>query len=135
MAMHEANSCVKGFHVYGDIWTLFVEETLLCEQESGNPNDAYAVAIKKGSEVVGHVPRKSSAVCSLFLLLGGTICCEITDNQLRYPLDLPQGGLETPCKFIFQGDTKSVAKVQKLIQSVPPVNVNRDRSKPINMLK
>ena len=71
MATHEANSCVRGFHVYDDIWTPFVGETLACEQESGNPNDPYAVAIKKGSEVVGHVSRKSSAACSLFLLLGG----------------------------------------------------------------
>ena len=71
MATHEVNSCVRGFHVYSDIWTPFVGETLVCEQESGNPNDPYAVAIKKGSEVVGHVPRKSSAACSLFLLLGG----------------------------------------------------------------
>ena len=30
---------------------------------------------------------------------------------------------------------KCVAKVRKLIQSVPPVNVNRDRSKPVNTLK
>ena len=121
--------------MYGDIWTPFVEETLACEQESGNPNDPYAVAIKKGSEVVGNVPRKSSAVCSLFLLLGGTIACEITDNQRHYSSDLPQGGLEIPCKYIFQGDTKSVAKVRKLIQSVPPVNVNHNRSKPVNILK
>ena len=135
MATHEVSSCVRGFHVYSDIWTPFVGETLVCEQESGNPNDPYAVAIKKGSEVVGHVPRKSSAACSLFLLLGGTICCEITDNQRRYSSDLPQGGMEVPCKFIFQGDTKCVAKVRKLIQSVPPVNVNRDRSKPVNTLK
>ena len=62
----------------------------------------------------------------------GTICCEIIDDQAS---DLPQGGLGIPCKFIFQGDMKSVAKVQKLIQSVPPVNVNRDRSKSNNILK
>ena len=140
MAMHEAsrhevNSCVKGFPVYSDIWTPLVGETLVCEQESGNLNDPYSVAIKKGSEVVGHVPRKSSAACSLFLLLGGIICCEITDNQRRYSSDLPQGGMEIPCKFIFLGDTKCVAKLRKLIQSVPPVNVNRDRSKPVNTLK
>ena len=81
MATHEAISCVKGFHVYGDIRTSFVGETLACEQECGNPNDPYEVAIKKGSEVVGYVPRKSFTTCSLFLLLRGTICCEITDNQ------------------------------------------------------
>ena len=73
MATHEANSCIRGFHVYGDIWIPFVGETLACEQESGNPNDPYAVAIKKGSEVVGHMSRKSSAACSLFLLLGGRL--------------------------------------------------------------
>ena len=44
--------------MYSDIWTLLVGETLACEQESGNPNDPYAIAIKKGSEVLRHVPRK-----------------------------------------------------------------------------
>ena len=39
---------------------------------------------------------------ALFLLLGGTVCCEITDNQRCYS----SGGLEIPCKFVLQGDTK-----------------------------
>ena len=78
--MH-TNACVRGFHVYSDIWTPFVGETLACEQGNGNSNDPYAVTIKKGSKVVGHVLRKSPKACSLFLLLGGTICCEITDQQ------------------------------------------------------
>ena len=56
--------------VYSDIWTPFVGETLVCE-ESGNLNNPYAVAIKKGSKVVGHMPRKSSAAFLLFLLLKG----------------------------------------------------------------
>lgn len=132
MDTHEADSCVRGFHVYSNIWTPFVGETLACEKEIGNPTDPYAVAIKKGSEVVGHVPRKSSAACSLFLLFGGTVCCKITDNKRRYSSDLPQGGLEIPCKFIFQGDTKSVAKVRKLIQSVPPVNISREKTKSVS---
>ena len=51
-------------------------------------------------------PRKLSAVCSIFLLIGGTVCCEITDNQQYYSSGLPQGGLEISCKFVFQGDTK-----------------------------
>ena len=53
---------------------------------SGNPNDPYAVVIRKESKVVGHVPRKSYTVCSLFLHLGGTICCKITDSERRYDL-------------------------------------------------
>ena len=81
MATQEANSYVRGVHVYSDIWTPFVGETLACELESGNLNDPYMIAIKKGRKVVRHVLRKSSTAWSLFLLLGGTICCEITDNE------------------------------------------------------
>ena len=69
--VHKVESCVRGFHVYGDIWTPNVGDLLDCEQESGNLNDAYAVAIKNGVNVIGHVPRKLSAACSLFLCLGG----------------------------------------------------------------
>ena len=63
MDTHVVTSSVRGFHVYADVWTPSVGEILICERESGNPSDLYAVAIKKGSEVVGHVPRKMSAAC------------------------------------------------------------------------
>ena len=79
--VHEVESCVRGYHVYGDSWTPNVGDLLCCEQESGNPNDANAVAIKNSAIVIGHVPRKLSAACSLFLCLGGTMNCEITDNH------------------------------------------------------
>ena len=85
---HKADSCVRGFHVYSDIWTPFVRESLTCEHLmqtlSGNPNDPYAVAIRKGSKVVGHMPRKSSAVCSLFLLLGALNRCVRIVLSSRY---------------------------------------------------
>ena len=45
----------------------------MCAQESGNPHDPYAVAIKKGSSVVSHVPRKISPICSLFLRATATV--------------------------------------------------------------
>ena len=72
--MHEVDSCLRGFHVYGDIWTPTVGESLICKQQIGNLNDPYAVAIKKGSEVIGHVPRKLSAACSRYLLRSGFQC-------------------------------------------------------------
>ena len=77
MVMHVANSCVRGFHVYSDIWTPFVGEI----EKHWHVNKKVGIqmiAIKKGSEVAKHVLRKSSMLC---LLLGETICCEITDNQ------------------------------------------------------
>lgn len=33
----------------------------------GNAFDAFAVCVKKDAEVVGHIPRKISSICSLFL--------------------------------------------------------------------
>ena len=54
-----------------------------------NPSDLYAVAVKNDAgTVVGHVPRRLLAVCSLFLRRGGTIVCDLTGSR-RAPVDLP----------------------------------------------
>ena len=46
----------------------FNGEELTCLREEGNDKDRYAVAVtKSGSGVVGHVPRRISATCALFL--------------------------------------------------------------------
>ena len=66
-SMYVVESCICGHHVSKDCWMLAINEVLACAQENENPHDPYAVAVKKGSLVVGHVPRNISAVCSLFL--------------------------------------------------------------------
>ena len=64
--------------------------------EAGNLHDPQAVAIMKlidGSmQVVGHLPRTISSVCSIFIRRGGTIHCTITGSW-EYLSDLVQGGL------------------------------------------
>ena len=83
MDTHAVDSCVRGFHVYNDRWTPVLGEVLMCEVEDGNTSDTYAVAIKKGGEINGHVPRTIvSAACNLFLELGGSLRCIITDTLL-----------------------------------------------------
>ena len=74
-------SCVHGFHVYQDIWTLTAGERLPCETEDSNASDPYAVAVKKGVQVIGHVPRKISVACSLFIQTRGTLTCIIMDSR------------------------------------------------------
>ena len=44
---------------------------------------------------------------SLFLWQGGTIHCVIMGGR-RYSRDLPQGGVEIPSKFLFQGKPKEI---------------------------
>ena len=77
--------------------------------------DPYAVAIIKNDGIVGHVPRKMSAMCSLFLRKGGTIMCSITGPR-QYSADLVQGGMEVPCIYDFCGEDADVGKVEKLLQ-------------------
>ena len=89
-------------------------EELLCERESGNLTDPYAVAVLNDTVTVGHVPQKISAACSRFLCNNSTILCTITGSR-RFSADLPQGGLEVHCKLKFSGETKFVEKIRKLL--------------------
>ena len=79
-------------------------ERLPCQAEDSNYTDPFSVAIKKGADIIGHVPRKISRACSLFIERGGTITCIITDSHRQYSSDLPQGGLQIPCKLEFHSE-------------------------------
>ena len=62
--------------------------------------------------IVGHVLRKISAACLLFLgRKGSSIICTVCVNR-RYSSDLPQGGPEVPSKLIFKGSKQNVDNLQ-----------------------
>ena len=61
-------SCVRGYHVYKDVWAAVVGEKLVCRRERGNSRDFYAVSVMKDSVIIGLLPRKISPVTSLFLM-------------------------------------------------------------------
>ena len=96
---------MRGYHVYKDIWEANVGEELECVKERRNEKDRYAVAVVKNDTIIGHLPRKISKVCSLFLRRGGNICCIVTGRR-RFSADLPQGGLEIPCTLMFKACPK-----------------------------
>ena len=116
MEEYEIPCCVHGYHIYKEIWEVVIGECLICEREHTNNHDRYAVAVIKDRTIVGHLPRRVSRVCSLFLRRGGTIDCIIT-GQRRYSLDLPQGGLEIPCKLLFTATAEEIKKVRRLLKS------------------
>ena len=69
----------------------------------------------KGSTIVGHVPRRISAMCYTFLGDSGcSITCKVTGHR-RYSRDLPQGGMEVPCHLIFHGEEIDIQKIRSLI--------------------
>ena len=108
-------SYVHGYHIYQETWTPFIGEILNCGREEDNEHDRYAVTIYKSPEVVGHVPRTISHMCSLFIRRGGIINCTVIGNR-RFSRDLEQGGMEIPCTYTFKGQPKEVEKVQKFFR-------------------
>ena len=102
----EMPSCVRGYHIYHTTWSPVLVETLPCTREPTNSQDRYAVAVRKAGVTVGHVPRKISRLCSLFLRRGGEILCTVTGGH-RYSSDLEQGGMEIPCLLLFKGKPRS----------------------------
>lgn len=113
----EVPCSVRGYHIYSHIWAAVLGETLVCDREPTNSKDRYAVAVKQAGIIVGHLPKKISRVCSLFLLRGGEILCMVTGSR-RYSHDLVQGGLEIPCLLLFKGKPKEVNKLKKLKQKL-----------------
>lgn len=124
-------SCVRGYHVYKSIWTAEIGETLVTKPEFGNSHDPYALAVVDNNNIiVGHLPRNIAALCHLFLHGNETIIVQITGKR-RFSADLPQGGLELPCSLIFDGETKDILKVKKLLCAAPtlPVEVSDKQDK------
>ena len=87
MSSYRMESFIQGFHIYKEVWTPFIGERLGCAREKSNREDPFAVAMKRGTETVGHVPRTVSCVCTLFLRQRGSIFCEVTGSS-RPSVDL-----------------------------------------------
>ena len=55
------SSCIRGYHVYGEVWTVVLGEQLRCEREVGNVVDQYAISVKNDAGItVGYLPQKIS---------------------------------------------------------------------------
>ena len=74
-------SAIRGHHIYKAVWTPFIGETLSLTKEDGNPEDPSAVAIMKGTTIVGHAPRELSRVFSFFMQHDGTISAEVSGHR------------------------------------------------------
>ena len=68
--MFSTDSVIRGHHVYKDVWTPVIDECASVNLEILG----FAVSvIKESTIIVGHLPHKISAICSMFLHTGVTI--------------------------------------------------------------
>ena len=58
----EKECCVRGYHIYKNIWDTSIGEELACQREPSNGVNRYAVAVIKYDAVVGHLPKKMARI-------------------------------------------------------------------------
>ena len=51
METFQKESCVRGYHIYRELWDAVVGEELECQREHGNATDMNAVAVIKDSTI------------------------------------------------------------------------------------
>ena len=96
----EFESCIRGHHMYSTIWTPVSGKLLSWKRELDNAEDQYAVVVcRVDGIVVGHIPRKISFLCAVFIRRGGTIQY-IVNGDHQYSHDFPLGGMEIPCRLV-----------------------------------
>ena len=114
------NCCIRGYHVYMEVWEATIGEVLHCEPQANNTKDQYAVAVCRLTDklIVGHIPKIMSRICWLFLKKPNcTISCCVTGGH-QYSHDLSQGGLQIPCSLKFLGPLHEINKVYVLLTAL-----------------
>ena len=113
-------SYVKGYHVYKNVWKPSLQEQVHGEIEPNNPVDKYAVAVKKGEKIVGHLPLgkngKFAKTIFYFLRADPYGKCNITVTGKA--VNLGDGdGMQVPCVLRLSGQ-KSMVEILKQQTSI-----------------
>ena len=66
--LHE--SVIRGHHVYKAVWNPVLGEVHCLAPEEGNEHDRFAICVKRGDEIIGHIPRELSREVWRFLRHG-----------------------------------------------------------------
>ena len=92
--------------MYRSVWDCKIGDILTCELEENNRFDKHAVALKKGSTTVGHVPRSISKTFYHFIRRGGAVTGVVEGKHENNGV-----GLEIPATYVFIGDSNDTHKL------------------------
>ena len=114
---YSIETVIRGYHVYGAVWSARQGEVLYYDRELANPEDEFAVAVKlqdSSRTTMSHIPRELSRLAWHFIRRGGHITFKVTGKRERSPL--PQGGLEIPCVAQFSVAPRNQLLLERLIE-------------------
>ena len=71
----------------------------------------FAVCVKRGDDIVGHIPRELPRDVSQFLRHGGRSTGEVIGRRKQ------ENGLEVPCRYRFVAKWRLFKKLESLLQN------------------
>ena len=112
MCKFSLNWMVRWYHEFKRLWTIpFDGEKLICECEIGNPCDLQTAAMKNEVshilQVVGHVLRRISSICSIFIRWGRIIKCTVNGWTLAIAISIAFGGITLFKELLGSGSSLS----------------------------
>ena len=110
------DSYIRGYHAYKDSWDPYIGEVLPLEREPENPEDRFAVAVKKAGECVGHIPYNLAPTVSAFLRRPSNKgLMEVKGSKVNRGAGY---GLEIPCTYHFFGNSLYIEKLKTILDKV-----------------
>ena len=107
-----------GYHAYQTEWTPRLNEVVLCCMEPNNSEDKYAVAVKKGEKVVGHLPKGTNGKFAkmIFYFLRKDNLNRCSCKVIGKPVNLGKGmGMQVPCTTSFTGNNECLDILKKCL--------------------
>jgi hypothetical protein len=115
---HLRNSSVKGHHVFRS--DSRPGNRFLCERQRSNTHSDVAIAVKRGSRVIGYVPERLARILSPMLEDGRIRGIDgwLTGPERPAPEGVwtRGGGVELPCCYVLHGLNESRKGVRKCLR-------------------
>ena len=93
------------------MWNSVLGEVHFLELEEGNKHDCFAVCVKGGDEIIGHIPRELPRDVSQFLRHRGRSMGEVIGRSKQ------ENRLEVPCRYRFVAKRRLIKKLEGLLQN------------------
>ena len=100
--------------MYKKFWEPEQGESLTLENEPRNIQDQFAVAVKKGEKIIGHLPRDDRHLIYFFLQedITGKCIATVTGKPVNLGDKL---GQKVPCKLRISGQKEYVNALERLL--------------------
>lgn len=113
---YEYSSVIHGHHVY-IFYVYGWKDAAVSNRKWQSIRFFMLWPIIENDTVVGHEPRIISVACNNLKKRWIYIMCY--NRAHHYSSDLAQGGLEVPCKLVFNRPANNILKLQRLLQRTP----------------